>query len=127
MKIFPGKKRFFIPVALSAALLSSFVMAHEKNAEDYSNRVAEKLSLTETQKNEFTDVMQGQREKRKVIIDELREMKKAKFQMLREETRMELETVLTPEQLALVDEKMEKRMKKMDRHGEKSRWHDKHH
>ncbi|MFT6387119.1 MAG: Spy/CpxP family protein refolding chaperone [Cellvibrionaceae bacterium] len=127
MKLLTRKKRYLIPVALTAAVLSSVALAHGKSGGEYASRLADKLSLTETQRVEFVKVIKTQHEKRQVIKGELRELKKAKFQTLREETRAELETVLSAEQLALLGERMEKRMKKYKGEGEKHRSHEHHH
>ena len=82
-------------------------------------RMAEKLELSEAQTVSFTEIMTAQKEKRKALKEQdiSREEKREQMQALRAETFASLETILSEEQLAKVQDMM-KRGKK-HRHGDK--------
>ncbi|WP_369599891.1 Spy/CpxP family protein refolding chaperone [Hahella sp. SMD15-11] len=96
-------------LALSTLLtigLTGTVLAHDQDRGPDFDRMADKLELTQEQRDAFIDIMKGQHEKRQAIMDSTREQMKA----LDDETRARLKNVLTEEQLA----RMERRRRGMD-------------
>ena len=106
-----------LPLVIAGLVMSSLVFAGNKNSGERIERLAEKLELKEAQKTEFSAIMEQQHAKKKVIKDEIRELKKARFSEHREETRSALSQVLDADQLAKLDEMIQKRMEK--RQGER--------
>lgn len=94
-------------------ITQQFALADDSKGCNRGDRLAGKLKITEQQSDAFATIMDDQKNKRKEIFTEHREQMKQKMQSLHDETRNQLSSVLTDEQLAVYDELRERKMEKM--------------
>ena len=94
-------------------LTQQFALADEGKGCNRGDRLTGKLKITEQQSDAFAAIMEDRKIKRKEIFTEHREQMKQKIQSLHDETRNQLSSVLTDEQLAVYDELREQKIEKM--------------
>jgi len=108
---------------LSTAIFSTPVFAkggdHHGKRGPNIERIAEKLELSEAQTVSFTAIMEAQREQRQSLKDQelTREEKKEQMQAIKADTAESLQSILSEEQLAKIQDMMERGKK--HRHGKK--------
>lgn len=88
--------------------------------EQVGKRMAEKLNLSQQQQDQLKPIFEKQREQAKAIWQDnslTQDQKREKFQSLRQETRLQMNQVLTPEQQQQLQQMREQRKQRKHRHG----------
>ncbi len=88
------------------------VLAHEGQGCGPGGRLADTLELDEAQSGAFQKIMEDQKSRRMEIMQKHREQMKEKMQSLHAETRTQLSSILTEDQLAKFDAMRAKRMER---------------
>lgn len=104
---------------------TSQAIANESGKCNKGERLASKLQLDEQQTEQFSQIVGQQHEKRRDVMKTHREQMKVAMENLHNDTRQQLSSVLTEEQLAAYDElhneRMEKRQQRREQRKERFR------
>ena len=104
-------------VIFSTLLLTSMALADHpadgKHKGKHKDRVISKLQLTEDQRQPVADILKGQKEKGREIMQSAVEQVISQMDALHEETRQRLADILSEEQLQKYDEMSSKRHERM--------------
>lgn len=101
-----------IPLAIIAVLFAIGSVAHPMQHGDRGDRFAEKLGLTDDQRASVEAIMESHRGRRNELSALDKEQRHAAKQLMKQDIRSDLSTVLTPEQLAKFDEMQANRAKR---------------
>ena len=103
--------------AFCTLLLTSMALADHpaagKHAGKHTDRLVNKLQLTDEQRQPVADILKEQWEKGREIMQPAFEQVRPQMEALHEETRQRLADILTEEQLQKYDELSSKRQKRM--------------
>ena len=104
-------------VIFSTLLLTSMALADHpadgKHKGKHKDRVISKLQLTEDQRQPVADILKGQKEKGREIMQSAVEQVISQMDALHEETRQRLADILSEEQLQKYDQMSSKRHERM--------------
>lgn len=104
-------KKWLIALTLLTGL-SGVAYAGAQHHEKMVNKLIEKLELDDGRANEVRSILDASREQKAALREEMREKKK----VIHANTKQNLATVLTEEEMAKFEKIMEKKRKKMKEH-----------